>query len=63
MKEIKATEQIFSPLSHGKPIAIRYHYEDGTFADAPISRKGKVEDLPTPVQDAIKAVEKYNKER
>lgn len=30
MKAIIATEQIFSPLSHGKPIAIKFYYEDGT---------------------------------
>lgn len=30
MKAIMATEQIFSPLSHGKPVAIKFYYEDGT---------------------------------
>lgn len=57
MKEIKATEQIFSPLSHGKPIAIRYHYADGTTADAPVGRKTKREELPQVLQDTIKAFE------
>jgi hypothetical protein len=58
MKEIKATEQIFSPLSHGKPIAIRYHYTDGTFADAPVSRKTERGELPKVLQDTIRAFEK-----
>ena len=57
MKEIKATEQIFSSLSHGKPIAIRYHYTDGSYADAPASRKTELEDLPQALQDTIKAFE------
>lgn len=36
MKETIATEQIFSPLSHGRPVAVRYHYADGSIADAPV---------------------------
>jgi hypothetical protein len=58
MKEIIATEHIFSPLSHGKPIATRYHYDDGTYADAPVSRKIEREELPKALQNAIKAFEK-----
>ena len=61
MKEIKATEQIFSPLSHGKPIAIRYHYSDGTFADAPVSYRKSIDELPKVLQDTIKAFEKNQK--
>jgi len=57
MKEIIATEQIFSPISNGKPVAIRYHYADGTTAERPIVRETDRADLPKPVQDAIKSVE------
>jgi hypothetical protein len=62
MIEIIATEQVFSPLSHGKPIAIRYHYKDGTFADAPVSHKKNIDELPKVLQDTIEAFEKRLKE-
>lgn len=58
MKEIIATEQIFSPLSHGRPIAIRYHYADGTSADAPVNRKSERSELPQDLRKAIEAFEK-----
>jgi len=58
MKEIIATEQIFSPLSHGKPIAIRYHYADGTSADAPVMKETSREELPSDLRKAIEAFER-----
>jgi len=61
MKEIIATEQIFSPLSNGKPIAIRYHYADGSTADAPVIRDKDRSELPKPLQDTIKAFEERYK--
>ncbi len=60
MKEIIATEEIFSPATNVKPIATRYHYIDGTFADAPVIRKSDRSELPQSLQDAIKAFEKKN---
>ena len=57
MKEIIATEQIFSPLSNGKPIAIRYHYADGSTADAPVKRKTERNELPQDLRKAIEAFE------
>ncbi|MFA6887680.1 MAG: hypothetical protein WCQ65_12025 [Fermentimonas sp.] len=57
MKKIIATEKIFSPLSHGKPIAIRYHYADGTNADAPVIRKTDRSELPDDLRRAIVAFE------
>ena len=62
MKEITATEQIFSPVTNVKPIAIRYHYEDGTFADAPVVRKSDRSELPDTLRKAIESFEeKYLK--
>ncbi len=61
MKEIIATEQIFSPVTNVKPIAIRYHYADGTFADAPVVRKSDRTELPQTLQDVIRAFEKRSK--
>ena len=58
MKEIIGTEQIFSPLTNKKPIAIRYHYADGTFADAPVIRKTDRSELPDSLRKAIEAFEK-----
>ena len=58
MKEIIATEQIFSPLSNGKPVAIRYHYADGTTAEKPIARETKREELPEVLRKTIEAFEK-----
>jgi len=60
MKEIIATEQIFSPVTNAKPIAIRYHYADGSFADAPVVRKTDRSELPDTLQKAIEAFEKKN---
>ncbi len=58
MKEIIATEQIFSPVTNVKPIAIRYHYKDGSYADAPVVRKSDRSELPDTLQKAIEAFEK-----
>lgn len=58
MKEIIATEQIFSPLSNGKPIAIRYHYSDGTTADAPVIREIDRAELSDTLRKTIEAFEK-----
>lgn len=62
MKKIIATEKIFSPLSHGKPVAIRYHYADGTSADAPVIRKTERWELPDDLRKAIEAFEAKQKE-
>lgn len=58
MKKIIATEQIFSPLSNGKPVAIRYHYADGTTADAPVIRDLPRAELDSKLRKAIEAFEK-----
>lgn len=58
MKEIIATEQIFSPLSNGKPIAIRYHYEDGTTKEVPVIRKTDRSELSNTLRKTIEAFEK-----
>ena len=58
MKEIIATEQIFSPISNGKPVAIRYHYADGTTADAPVIRKTDRSELSDTLRKTIEAFEK-----
>ena len=63
MKEIIATEQIFSPVTNAKPIAIRYHYADGSFADAPVVRKTDRSELPDTLQKAIEAFEKKNSKK
>ena len=63
MKEIIATEQIFSPVTNAKPIAIRYHYADGSFADAPVVRKTNRSELPDTLQKAIEAFEKKNSKK
>ncbi len=60
MKEIIATEQIFSPVTNVKPIATRYHYADGTFSDAPVVRKSDRSELPDTLRKAIEAFEKKN---
>ena len=61
MKEIVATEQIFSPLSNGKPIAIRYHYADGSYADAPVKRDLPRTELDSKLRKAIEAFEEKQK--
>lgn len=58
MKEIIATEQIFSPVTNAKPVAIRYHYADGSYADAPVIRKTDRSELPDDLRRAIEAFEK-----
>jgi hypothetical protein len=58
MKEIIATEQIFSPISNGKPIAIRYHYSDGTTAEKPIVRETERTELSETLKKTIEAFEK-----
>jgi len=58
MKEIVATEQIFSPISNSKPVAIRYHYADGTTADAPVIRKTDRVELSDELRKTIEAFEK-----
>ena len=61
MKEIIATEKIFSPITNKKPIAIRYHYADGSYADAPVVRKTDRSELPDTLRKAIEAFEKKSK--
>ena len=61
MKEIIATEKIFSPITNKKPIAIRYHYADGSTADAPVIRKTDRSELPDSLRKAIEAFEDKQK--
>jgi len=58
MKEIIATEQIFSPLSNGKPVAIRYHYADGSNREVPVIRETDRSELSENLRKAIEAFEK-----
>jgi len=57
MKEIIATEEIYSPISNAKPIAIRYHYQDGTTAYAPPAPP-KQKSRRTSIMDTVKAFKK-----
>jgi len=58
VKEIIATEQIFSPLSNGKPIAIKYHYADGSSREVPVVRETDRSELSESLRKAIEAFEK-----
>jgi len=58
LKEIIATEQIFSPLSNGKPIAIKYHYADGSSREVPVIRETDRLEIPDTLRKTIEAFEK-----
>ena len=57
MRKIIATEQIFSPLSNGKPIAVKYHYADGTTKEVPAIREVERSELPGKLREAIEKFE------
>ena len=61
MKEITATEQIFSPLGH--QTGVKYHYADGTFTELtyPVRTREQEEKRKSAMDRVNEIIKKWDK--